>query len=141
MVNMTLPLDNSVHWWYHNVMKKNNNLRKMILSALFLALAYVMPFLTGQFSKSNLYGIRTCRIWRHFRITAQTASTQKALHLLLPATFHDYRKTGLGLGNADLYGHKRRHLYLCRFSCRCLYPCHSRYCGSDCVNTDFGYDS
>ena len=48
MVNMTLPLDNSVHWWYHNSMKKNYNLRKMILSALFLALAYVMPFLTGQ---------------------------------------------------------------------------------------------
>lgn len=29
-------------------MKKNNHLLKMILSALFLALAYVMPFLTGQ---------------------------------------------------------------------------------------------
>lgn len=29
-------------------MKKNNRLLKMVLSALFLALAYVMPFLTGQ---------------------------------------------------------------------------------------------
>ena len=29
-------------------MKKQNHLRKMILSAAFLALAYVMPFLTGQ---------------------------------------------------------------------------------------------
>lgn len=29
-------------------MKTNNKLRKMILAALFLALAYVMPFLTGQ---------------------------------------------------------------------------------------------
>jgi len=29
-------------------MKKNNNLLKLILAALFLALAYVMPFLTGQ---------------------------------------------------------------------------------------------
>lgn len=29
-------------------MKKHNQLLKMILSALFLALAYVMPFLTGQ---------------------------------------------------------------------------------------------
>ncbi|MBE5817211.1 MAG: ECF transporter S component [Clostridiales bacterium] len=29
-------------------MKRNNKLLKMILSALFLALAYVMPFLTGQ---------------------------------------------------------------------------------------------
>ena len=29
-------------------MKKNNKLLKMILSALFLALAYVMPFITGQ---------------------------------------------------------------------------------------------
>lgn len=29
-------------------MKKHNSLLKMILSALFLALAYVMPFLTGQ---------------------------------------------------------------------------------------------
>lgn len=29
-------------------MKKNDNLLKMILSALFLALAYVLPFLTGQ---------------------------------------------------------------------------------------------
>ena len=29
-------------------MKKHNKLLKMILSALFLALAYVMPFLTGQ---------------------------------------------------------------------------------------------
>ena len=29
-------------------MKKHNNLFKMILAALFLALAYVMPFLTGQ---------------------------------------------------------------------------------------------
>ena len=29
-------------------MKKHNSLQKMILAALFLALAYVMPFLTGQ---------------------------------------------------------------------------------------------
>lgn len=29
-------------------MKKHNQLLKMILSALFLALAYVLPFLTGQ---------------------------------------------------------------------------------------------
>lgn len=29
-------------------MKRNNSLFKMILAALFLALAYVMPFLTGQ---------------------------------------------------------------------------------------------
>ena len=29
-------------------MKKHNKILKMILSALFLALAYVMPFLTGQ---------------------------------------------------------------------------------------------
>lgn len=29
-------------------MKKNNSLLKMILAAIFLALAYVMPFLTGQ---------------------------------------------------------------------------------------------
>lgn len=29
-------------------MKQQNNLRKMILAAFFLALAYVMPFLTGQ---------------------------------------------------------------------------------------------
>jgi len=29
-------------------MKRNNKLLKMILAALFLALAYVMPFLTGQ---------------------------------------------------------------------------------------------
>ena len=29
-------------------MKKHNNLLKMILAALFLALAYIMPFLTGQ---------------------------------------------------------------------------------------------
>ena len=27
---------------------KNNNIRKMVLSAMFLALAYVLPFLTGQ---------------------------------------------------------------------------------------------
>lgn len=32
-------------------MKKRNNLLKMILAALFLALAYVMPFLTGQIPK------------------------------------------------------------------------------------------
>ena len=32
-------------------MKRNNTLLKMILSALFLALAYVMPFLTGQIPK------------------------------------------------------------------------------------------
>jgi len=30
------------------MMKKYNSLQKMILAALFLALAYVMPFLTGQ---------------------------------------------------------------------------------------------
>ena len=29
-------------------MKRNNKLLKMILSALFLALAYVMPFITGR---------------------------------------------------------------------------------------------
>ena len=29
-------------------MKKNNSLLKMVLSAMFLALAFVMPFLTGQ---------------------------------------------------------------------------------------------
>ena len=29
-------------------MKKHNHLQKMILSAAFLALAYIMPFLTGQ---------------------------------------------------------------------------------------------
>ena len=29
-------------------MKKNNNLMKIILAALFLSLAYVLPFLTGQ---------------------------------------------------------------------------------------------
>lgn len=29
-------------------MKKNNNLFRMVLAALFLALSYVMPFLTGQ---------------------------------------------------------------------------------------------
>ena len=29
-------------------MKKNSNLRKLILSAMFLALAFVLPFLTGQ---------------------------------------------------------------------------------------------
>lgn len=29
-------------------MKSQNNLLKMVLAALFLALAYVMPFLTGQ---------------------------------------------------------------------------------------------
>ena len=32
-------------------MKKRNNLLKMIFAALFLALAYVMPFLTGQIPK------------------------------------------------------------------------------------------
>ena len=32
-------------------MKKSNNLLKMIFAALFLALAYVMPFLTGQIPK------------------------------------------------------------------------------------------
>lgn len=29
-------------------MKRNNNLLKLVLSALFIALAYVLPFLTGQ---------------------------------------------------------------------------------------------
>lgn len=40
------PRDNDTFFW--SFMKKYYSLQKMVLSALFLALAYVMPFLTGQ---------------------------------------------------------------------------------------------
>jgi len=47
-VSLSLSIGQDAFFDFGGYMKKHNSLLKMILAALFLSLAYIMPFLTGQ---------------------------------------------------------------------------------------------